>query len=95
MPANDENVNQQAADSGATLNPATAAVEENDGPATRFPIVGIGASSGGLAAFEEFFSAIPRNTSPGMAFVLVQHLAPNHKSILSELITKFTHLPVV
>jgi two-component system CheB/CheR fusion protein len=39
-----------------------------------FPIVGVGASAGGLAAFEAFFSAMPDDT-PGMAFVLVQHLA--------------------
>src|SRR4030042_1670407 len=41
-----------------------------------FPVVGIGASAGGLAAFEAFFSAMPADTDPGMAFVLVQHLAP-------------------
>jgi two-component system CheB/CheR fusion protein len=46
-----------------------------------FPIVGIGASAGGLAAFEAFFSGMPVDRDPGMAFVLVQHLAPDHKSI--------------
>ena len=56
------------------------------------PIVGIGASAGGLAAFEEFFSALPGTT--GMAFVLVQHLAPDHKSMLAELISRFTPMPV-
>jgi len=59
-----------------------------------FPIVGIGASAGGLAAFEAFFSGLPKDTNPGMAFVLVQHLAPDHKSMLVELIRRFTHLPV-
>ena len=39
-----------------------------------FPIVGIGASAGGLAAFESFFSGMPIDTDPGMAFILVQHL---------------------
>lgn len=63
--------------------------------APRFPIVGIGASAGGLAAFEGFFSGIPAGQLPGMAFVLVQHLAPEHKSILTELIGKLTHLEVV
>jgi len=53
-----------------------------------FPIVGIGASAGGLAAFEAFFSGMPANADPGMAFVLVQHLAPDHKSILSDLIRR-------
>ena len=47
-------------------------------PKAGFPIVGIGASAGGLAAFEAFFSGMPAETDPGMAFVLVQHLAPDH-----------------
>ena len=59
-----------------------------------FPIVGIGASAGGLAAFEAFFSAMPADAEPGMAFVLVQHLAPDHKSILSELIRRYTRMQV-
>jgi two-component system CheB/CheR fusion protein len=54
----------------------------------------MGASAGGLAAFEAFFLAIPPGSAPGMAFVLVQHLAPDHKSILTELIRRCTHLPV-
>ena len=60
-----------------------------------FPIVGIGASAGGLAAFEAFFSGLPVDSDPGMAFVLVQHLAPEHKSLLAELIGRCTRLPVV
>ncbi|MDD2846502.1 MAG: chemotaxis protein CheB [Rhodoferax sp.] len=64
------------------------------GPPTPFPIVGIGASAGGLAAFEAFFSGMPADRDPGMAFVLVQHLAPDHKSILSELVRGYTHLQV-
>ncbi len=62
--------------------------------AAAFPIIGIGASAGGLAAFEAFFSAIPEEHEPGMAFVLVQHLAPDHKSILADLIQSYTHMPV-
>ena len=58
-----------------------------------FPIVGIGASAGGLSAFEAFFSAMPEQ-DPGMAFVLVQHLARDHKSILSELIQRYTRMQV-
>ena len=60
-----------------------------------FPIVGIGASAGGLAAFEAFFSGMPPDAAPGMAFVLVQHLAPNHKSLLAELIRRYTPMPVL
>ena len=59
-----------------------------------FPIVGIGASAGGLAAFEAFFSGMPTNIDPGMAFVLVQHLAPDHKSILTEIIQRYTRMKV-
>jgi len=59
-----------------------------------FPIVGIGASAGGLAAFESFFSGMPADRDPGMAFVIVQHLAPDHKSILTELIRHYTHMQV-
>jgi len=59
-----------------------------------FPVVGIGASAGGLAAFEQFFSGMPPDTDPGMAFVLVQHLAPNHKSILVDLIQRYTRMQV-
>ena len=59
-----------------------------------FPIVGIGASAGGLAAFEAFFSGMPATSDPGMAFVLVQHLAPDHKSLLGELIGRYTRMQV-
>jgi two-component system CheB/CheR fusion protein len=59
-----------------------------------FPIVGIGASAGGLAAFEAFFSGMPVDRDPGMAFVLVQHLDPEHKSLLVELVRRFTRMAV-
>ncbi|HAH05991.1 MAG TPA: hypothetical protein DCM05_05585 [Elusimicrobia bacterium] len=59
-----------------------------------FPIVGIGASAGGLAAFEAFFSGMPAGEALGMAFVLVQHLAPDHKSLLAELVKRYTRMQV-
>jgi two-component system CheB/CheR fusion protein len=62
--------------------------------AAAFPIVGIGASAGGLAAFEAFFSGMPADDDPGLAFVLVQHLAPDHKSILTDLIRRYTRMQV-
>lgn len=65
-----------------------------EGAAAGFPIVGIGASAGGLAAFEAFFSGMPADIDPDMAFVLVQHLAPDHKSILTELIRRYTRMQV-
>ncbi|MBE2260911.1 MAG: PAS domain-containing protein [Rhodobacteraceae bacterium] len=73
----------------------SAAADDRDAVATvSFPIVGIGASAGGLAAFEAFFSGMPTDVDPGMAFVLVQHLAPDHKSILADLIRRYTRMQV-
>ena len=69
-------------------------VESGNSPAMDFPIVGIGASAGGLKAFEAFFSNMPADADPGMAFVLVQHLAPDHKSILTDLIQRYTRMQV-
>ena len=76
----------------AVTGEGTGAVATGRGMA--FPIVGIGASAGGLAAFEAFFSGMPAATDPGMAFVLVQHLAPDHKSMLTELIRRCTRMQV-
>jgi len=67
---------------------------EGDDPQPAFPIVGIGASAGGLAAFEAFFSGMPADIDPGMAFILAQHLAPDHKSILTDLIRRYTRMQV-
>ncbi len=57
-----------------------------------FPIVGIGASAGGLEAFTELLKHLPLDT--GMAFVLVQHLDPQHESALTQLLSRATSLPV-
>ncbi len=59
----------------------------------KFPIVGIGASAGGLEAFELFFNNLPITT--GMAFVIIQHLDPNHEGILPELIQRKTGMKVL
>lgn len=56
------------------------------------PVVGIGASAGGLAALRTFFQALPE--SPGMAFVVIVHLDPTHKSHMAELLQRFTAMPV-
>ena len=57
------------------------------------PIVGIGASAGGLEAFEAFFRACPANS--GIAFVLVPHLSPDHQSHLTEILQRSTAMPVL
>jgi two-component system CheB/CheR fusion protein len=58
-----------------------------------FAIVGIGASAGGLEAFEAFFRACPPDT--GMGFVLVPHLDPDHVSLLTEILQRSTAMPVL
>jgi two-component system, chemotaxis family, CheB/CheR fusion protein len=59
---------------------------------SNFNIVGIGASAGGLEAFEQFFHQIPVDI--GMAFVLIPHLDPSHGSLLTEILQRSTALPV-
>jgi two-component system CheB/CheR fusion protein len=58
-----------------------------------FPIIGIGASAGGLDAIGSLFDAMPAEY-PEMAFVVVSHLDPSHSSILPELLQKHTQLKV-
>jgi len=58
-----------------------------------FPIIGIGASAGGLEALEQFFSHMPDNM--GIAFVVIQHLAPNHKGMMPELLQHTTAMTVL
>jgi len=57
-----------------------------------FPIVGIGASAGGLEALEQFFGQVPDNG--GIAFVVIQHLDPTHKDMLPELLQRVTRMKV-
>jgi two-component system CheB/CheR fusion protein len=61
--------------------------------AERFPVVGIGASAGGLEAIEGLLAKTPPETS--MAFVIIQHLAPKHKSIMDTLLRKFTKMMIL
>ncbi|MBR2765400.1 MAG: hypothetical protein IKE03_05405, partial [Blautia sp.] len=55
-------------------------------------VVGIGASAGGLEALQQFLTFLPPNT--GMAYVIIQHLAPDHKSMLADILSKYTMMPV-
>ena len=78
-----------------TAEPLLPAVVAADDRARRPPghlIVGIGASAGGLAAYQAFFAAMPDNND--MAFVLVQHLDPDYESALAEIIGECTTMPV-
>src|SRR5579864_4882872 len=74
----------------ATLAPASP--QEEPVPGTLHPIVGIGASAGGLEAFRLLLKGLPPDT--GLAFVLVQHLDPGHESMLTSLLSKATEMPV-
>lgn len=67
-------------------------LQSKPGPAAQndFLIVAIGASAGGIEAFTDLMSTLPPDT--GMAFVLIQHLDPNHRSLLTELISKKTSM---
>ena len=58
----------------------------------QFFIVGIGASAGGLEALEQFFSNLPADS--GLAYVVIQHLSPTHKSHMVELLSRHTAMPV-
>lgn len=60
---------------------------------TDFPVVGLGASAGGLEALEIFFSNMPSNTN--MAFIVIQHLSPKHKSIMGSLLSKTSNMEFV
>jgi two-component system CheB/CheR fusion protein len=75
----------------------SATTERPDRPETTraaaFPVVGIGASAGGLEALELFLQNVPEDT--GMAFVIVQHLDPTYKGMLIELLQRATPIPVV
>ena len=64
-----------------------------DGSADEFPIVAVGASAGGIEAFEAFFRPFP--PQPGMAFIVVTHLDPRRESMLPEIIARWTGMPAV
>src|SRR5579883_2095294 len=71
---------------------ATGSAVELSIPEGPHPIVGVGASAGGLEAFRELLTALPSDT--GLALVLVQHLDPGHESLLAKLLSKSTTMPV-
>ncbi len=58
----------------------------------QFPVVGIGASAGGLESLEKFFDHMPENS--GMGFVIVQHVSPDFKSLMDELLGRRTKIPI-
>ncbi|MDT8322023.1 MAG: chemotaxis protein CheB [Xanthomonadales bacterium] len=71
---------------------SAAAPKEPRSPSTAVRIVGIGASAGGLVALEHFLAEIPSDS--GIAWIVVQHLDPTQKALLSELLQRVTPMPV-
>ena len=89
-----KNTGQAKSSSKGVTSPALESqpAEQDRSKEKTFPIVGIGASAGGLEACTKLLENLPADT--GMAFVLVQHLAPTKDSILAELLSKATSMPV-
>lgn len=85
---------QRQADSGSA-EPAEESAAD-DAPARHeeisFPVVGVGASAGGLQAFQQLLQHLPAD--PGVALIFVQHLSPQHASSLGEILSRETTLPV-
>ena len=79
----------------ARSEPQSTPPEEGDHHSLRaaFPIIGIGASAGGLEALDLFLGKVPAGS--GMAFVIVQHLDPTHKGMMAELLQRATAMQVV
>src|SRR3954470_11587457 len=75
--------------------PRLAAPRRRRAPArpVEVPVVGIGASAGGLEAFSKLLDALPADT--GMAFVLIQHLEPTHASLMAGLLAGHTAMTVL
>jgi len=65
--------------------------EENE-KSTKIRVVGIGTSAGGLEALQEFFKAV--NPKSGLAYVVIQHLSPDYKSLMDELLARYTTMPI-
>src|SRR5579863_465115 len=68
------------------------ALPQEESKQTSFPIVGIGASAGGLEAFTQLLRNLPATT--GMAYIYVQHLDPTHDSFLTVILSRVTAMPV-
>jgi two-component system, chemotaxis family, CheB/CheR fusion protein len=86
------NSNQSSESAQDSIAVEASTPKEQNKSSELFPIVGIVASAGGLEAFTQLLSHLPHDT--GMAFVLIQHLDPNRKSLLAEILAKTTQMPV-
>jgi len=87
-----ENPVESQASESESPTPKAPKGKDREAPEGRFPIVGIGASAGGLDALESFFSAVPPDS--GLAFVVISHLDPDRESMLPELIGRKSKIPM-
>jgi chemotaxis protein methyltransferase CheR/two-component system CheB/CheR fusion protein len=92
LPATLNSVPLAAADQHGNVPESTAASKPGVKPENTPPIIGIGASAGGLEALEQFFAHVPSNCGAG--FVVIQHLDPNYQGILPELLQRVTPMKV-
>ena len=90
--ASKKNATEQSSKQPA-LNPQPSLLNPSERIKKPIYVAAIGASAGGLQPLEDFFRAIPTNT--GIAFVVVQHLSPDFKSLMHELLCKHTSMPIV
>lgn len=69
-------------------------VEINQADSAKYKgfVVALGASAGGLEALEQFFAACPTDT--GVPFIVIQHLSPDHKSMMADLLARYTSMPI-
>ena len=86
-------IHEAAGSSGTPSIEVENEAEGHQSPALMYPVVGFGASAGGLQAFREVLENLDPNT--GMAYVLVTHLAPDQRSFMSEIVERYTHMPVL
>jgi two-component system, chemotaxis family, CheB/CheR fusion protein len=88
----DANVTSYTGADSAGGSPASSNIAAEEGKGVTFPIVGVGASAGGLEAFSQLLRHLPPDT--GMAFVFIQHLDPHHASALPTLLQRESTMPV-
>lgn len=93
---NPSNQKQTTSSNVSTNNPSPDSEMARDGRTSDgeydFPVVGIGASAGGLESLEKLFARVPRDS--GMAYVVVQHLSPDFRSVMDELLARQTDIPI-
>ncbi|WP_121969911.1 chemotaxis protein CheB [Leptolyngbya sp. BC1307] len=91
-PSEENSSDVRSASNSQEVAAETMNLEQSSKTDAPFPVVGIAASAGGLEAFTELLRHLPTDT--GMAFVLIQHLSPDHESLLSEILGRVTAMPV-